>query len=301
MKEETFVNKKILYKSGMILSMLIFGTIGVLRRYIPYSSGVIALIRGLAGAVFLLSFCIAKKNAIQKDALKKNFLLLCLSGTFIGVNWILLFEAYKYTSVSVATICYYMAPVFVILASPIVLHEKLTAKNLLCTFVSVCGMILVSGVIETGISGIKGVCFGIGAALMYAGVIILNKFISGLTASVRTMFQLAAASVAILPYVLLTEKNFSFGSDVSVFVMLAVMGILYTGAVYTLYFACVEKLPAQTVALFSYIDPAAAVLCSVFILNEGLTLLSALGVVLVIGAAIVSELDFGRKQTILSE
>lgn len=278
----------------LILSMVIFGTIGLVRKLIPYPSGVIALVRGAVGAAFLLALMLLKREKLSCKALKRNLPKLLASGVLLGFNWICLFEAYRYTSVSVATICYYMAPVIVILVSPLILREKLTVKKGVCAAVAVAGMVLVSGVLETGVAGIAGVLLGLAAAVMYAAIILLNKFITELTANERTLFQLAICAVAMLPYVLLTEDLGALESSVAVLALLAVAGIVHTGIAYALYFGSIRGIPAQTVALFSYIDPVVAVILSMAVLREGMSVLAMAGVVLVIGATVVSELQPGE-------
>ena len=195
-------------RNYLILSMCIFGTIGIVRRYIPLSSSLVALVRGVIGSVFLLSVILLSKRKMDTLAIRKNLLMLGISGAAIGFNWILLFEAYNHTSVATATLCYYLAPILVILASPIVLKETLTRKKVLCTATALVGMVLVSGVTETGladISELKGVLFGLGAAVLYASVILMNKTIKGVPSWDKTVLQLIMASIALLPYVLLTE------------------------------------------------------------------------------------------------
>lgn len=279
-------------RNSLILSMCIFGTIGIVRRYIPLSSSLVALVRGIIGSVFLLSMILLSKRKMDTRAIRKNLLLLAVSGAAIGFNWILLFEAYNYTSVATATLCYYLAPILVILASPIVLKETLTRKKILCTATALVGMVLVSGVTETGltdISELKGVLFGLGAAVLYASVVLMNKTIKGVPAWDKTVLQLAMASIALLPYVLLTE-NFSVISLTPLAViLLLVAGVIHTGLTYWLYFGSMEHLPSHTVALLSYIDPILAIIMSVLLLREPMTLASGIGAVLILGAAYVSE------------
>ena len=284
-----------LTKLKLTASMLIFGTIRVVRRYLPCSSGVLALTRGALGSLFLLAVHFAGKKAFPREALRKNLALLCVSGALIGANWICLFEAYRYTSVAVATVCYYMAPVLVILLSPLLLREKLTARKLVCALAAVCGVALISGVSGDG-AGIKGVLFGLAAAAMYAFVVILNKFITGLCAADRTLIQLAAATVALLPYVLLTGGFSSLELTPSSVALLLVAGVLHTGVAYALYFGSLGGLPAQTAALLSYIDPVTAVLLSAAVLKEPLAPLAAFGAALTLLAALIGDAEPQRRK-----
>lgn len=270
--------------------MLIFGTIGIVRRSIPFSSGVTALARGVIGTLFLLLVLVFKREPFDRSAVKKNFGLLCLSGACLGGNWALLFEAYRYTTVSTATMCYYMAPVIILLVSPLLFHEKLSKKNGLCVLAAVSGMALVSGVFETEITGLRGIAFGLGAAVLYAGVVLLNKKISGISANIRTVFQLGISALALLPYVLFTEDFGDFSFRPETVGLLLLVGIVHTGISYALYFDSIWDLQASTVALFSYIDPVFAVILSVLVLKERLSAASLAGILLVLGAAAASEL-----------
>lgn len=279
-------------RSMLILSMCIFGTIGILRRYIPLSSSLVALVRGVIGSGFLLAVLAVSGKKLNQAAIRKNISLLGLSGAAIGFNWILLFEAYNYTSVATATLCYYLAPILVILASPIVLKETMTSKKLLCTITALAGMVLVSGVTEAGFSGLselKGILFGIGAAILYASVILMNKKITGVSPYDKTILQLAMASIALLPYVLLTENWSAVSITPLSAVLLLVAGIVHTGIAYWMYFGSMGDLPSHTIALLSYIDPILAIVLSVCLLHEPMSIGALIGAVMVLGAAYFSE------------
>ncbi|MBR7146395.1 MAG: EamA family transporter, partial [Oscillospiraceae bacterium] len=252
----------------------------------------VAMIRGFVGAAFLFAFTYLRGGKVSLDAIKKNLALLCLSGAAIGVNWILLFEAYRYTSVATATICYYLAPVFLVLSAPLTLGEKLTAKKLVCVAAALLGSVFLTGGADGG--SLRGIACGVGAAVFYASVMTLNKKLKDISAADRTLVQLAAAGTCLLPYVLLTEDIASWSATPLQLLLLAVVGMMHTGYTYSLYFGAIEKLPTQTVALYSYIDPLVAVLLSALVLREPFTMQSAAGAVLVLGSTLWSELG-GKK------
>lgn len=283
----------------LITSMFIFGTIGIFRRYIPLPSSMVAMTRGIVGMLFLLLVLRLRKIRLNGAEIRKKFWLLCISGAAMGVNWILLFEAYNYTSVATATLCYYFAPMFVILASPVLLKEKLTARKLVCVCVALLGMVFVSGVLQTGISSmseIRGILLGVAAAAFYASVILMNKHLGSVPAYDRTIMQLGSAGIVILPYVLATENVAQMQFSGMTILMLAVVCILHTGIAYMLYFGSLMHLKGQTAAIMSYIDPVVAILLSALLLKENMGITGAIGAVLVLGAAFVSEMP-GRKHT----
>ena len=283
-------NESLRAKLGLILSMSIFGTIGIFRRYLPLPSGVIAFSRGIIGTLFLLLLVWVTKKGISWQSIRQNCAKLLISGGLIGLNWILLFEAYRYTSVATATLCYYMAPIFVIAASPIVLRERLTGKQMACVGVALMGMVAVSGVLEGGHVDLRGVLLGLGAAVLYASVVLINKTLGEIAAYDKTVVQLAAASLVILPYILCFETVDLAAFTPVVCVVLVTVGVIHTGAAYALYFGSMGGLQARSVALLSYLDPILAIVLSAFLLGEWPSLLTWIGACLALGAAVVSEI-----------
>lgn len=279
-------------RNSLIFAMCVFGTVGIFRRYIDLPSSLIALVRGIIGTLFLVCYLQIRKGKLDRSAVKKNFLLLLISGAAIGFNWIFLFEAYCYTSVATATLCYYLAPILVILAAPLVVGEKLTIKKALCALTALVGMVFVSGVFDTGFGGVsemKGIFFGLAAAVLYASVILINKKMAPIPALDKTIFQLGFASAALLPYVLLTVPSSEVHLTAVSTVLLCVMGAVHTGFSYLLYFGSMGDLKAHTVALFSYIDPVLAIILSALLLGEPLTIFGIIGAVMILGAALFSE------------
>lgn len=283
----------------LIFSMFIFGTIGVFVRYIPLQSSMIALIRGVVGTISLLVLLLCSGKSISCEAVKMNLLWLCLSGACIGFNWILLFESYRYTTVTVSTLCYYTAPIMVIIASVFIFKQKLTVKSIVCVFAALLGMVFVSGVPTSGISGageLKGIFYGLGAAALYASVMILNKQFKQIDAYDRTILQLGISAVVLLPYCILTYETPSDAITPTAIILLLIVGIVHTGFSYYFYFASMSQLNLQTIAIISYIDPVVAVIASVVILAEPMKFTDMVGTFLILGAALISELPAKRKE-----
>lgn len=279
-------------KLQLLSAMGIFGTIGLFVRYLPLSSAATAFFRGVMGVVFLILIMALTRQKPDLPAIRKNLVLLMVSGAAIGINWILLFEAYRYTTVATATVCYYLAPLFLLLASPL-LGERLTVKKLLCIAVALAGMVCVSGVLEGTLptaGELTGIALGVGAAVFYASVLVLNKKLSPIPAYDKTILQLAAAALVILPYLLFAGELSLSGLTGSQWIVFGIVGIVHTGIAYALYFGSMKDLKTQTIAIFSYIDPVVAVLLSALVLRESITVTGIVGAVLILGSALYSEL-----------
>ena len=282
---------------SLIAAMSVFGTIGLFVRMISVSSAELALYRAVIAAILLTGYFVISKKRIDLKKIGRELPLLLLSGMTMGINWILLFEAYKYTTVSVATLSYYFAPVIVTVACPILFKEKMGKMQWLCFGMSTLGLALITGIgdMSTGANHLTGIAFGLGAAVFYATVMLLNKRIKGVSGLQRTYLQFLAAIVILLPYVLLTG-GFTLGAlDASGWVNLLIVGCIHTGMAYCLYFPSLKELPGQETAILSYIDPLLACVLSVLLLGETMTPVQLIGGALILGFTLVNELHASRK------
>ena len=273
------------------ISMAIFGTLGIFVRNIQVSSGELALYRAVLAALLIAVFLITTKQKNMFADIKKEIPLLLISGIAMGINWILLFEAYKYTTVSVATLSYYFAPVIVTVVCPILFHERLTIKQIICFIMSTLGLVMITGIGDIG--GTKdfiGILFGLGAAVFYATVVLLNKFIKNVEGIQRTFLQFVAAIIVLLPYVIFTSGFTLSNLDKSGWINLLVVGLVHTGLTYCMYFSSLKELPGQKVAILSYIDPLVAVFISVTVLGEAMTVWQIIGGVLILGFTLWNEI-----------
>lgn len=277
-------------KLKMIAAMLIFGTLGIIVSALNFPSSVVAMFRAVIGSAFLAIWMLIRKNRPNKAAMKTNLVKLLLAGTALGFNWIFLFESYRYTGVAVGTLCYYMAPVFVILLSPLVLKEKLTVTNILCSIISVIGAILISGIGTNAQVNLRGICFGLAAAMLYCFIVLTNKRINGISSFEITFIQLLVSAVVMVVYNLATQNLSAITFSADTVVLIMVIGILHTGVAYILYFSSVQKISAQATAIFSYIDPVTAILLSAAVLHEKMGCMQIIGTVCILGSALGNEI-----------
>ncbi|WP_147534630.1 DMT family transporter [Bacillus marasmi] len=287
-------------QTKLIFAMLIFGSIGLFVKNIELASSEIALLRGIIGCIFLLVASFVVKQTISLSTIKRNILLLSLSGGAIGFNWIFLFEAYRYTTIANATISYYFAPIFVMILAPIVLKEKLTLVKISSILTAMFGLLLIvqnGGTTVSSFNHPVGIFYGLVAAVLYASVILMNKFIKGLSGFETTLIQLGAASVVLLPYVYIKEEiNFAV-LDGQSFIFVTILGIVHTGFAYYLYFSAIKALKGQTIAVLSYIDLIFAMVISGVFLQENISMIQILGGILVLGATFMSE-KIGKNKTV---
>jgi len=272
-------------------AMAVFGTLSVFVRSIPLASGELALYRAVLAALLIGGYLLLTRQRLDLSGIRREFLLLLLSGVAMGFNWILLFQAYRYTTVSVATLSYYFAPVIVTALSPVLFHEKLTGRQVLCFVMSTVGLVLVIGVTDLMHEGshLTGILFGLGAAVLYAAVILLNKSIRNISGIHRTFLQFLAAILVLIPYVACTGGFHLAGMPALGWGCLLVVGLFHTGVTYCMYFSALKELSGQEASILSYIDPLVAVVISVLVLHEPITSSQLAGGILILGFTLWNE------------
>lgn len=277
---------------SIIISMAIFGTIALFVRNIGVASAELALYRAVLAALVIGIFLLVTKQKIPFAKIKKELIVLLISGVAMGFNWILLFEAYKYTTVSAATLSYYFAPVIVTVVCPVLFREKLTRKQIICFAMSTIGIVLITGLGEASESGtdLIGILFGLSAAVLYATVVLLNKFIKNVDGIHRTFLQFLAAIGVLIPYVAFTGGMTLNALDTTGWICLLVVGLVHTGFAYCLYFSSLKDVSGQEAAILSYVDPLVAVVLSVTVLGEPLGMVQALGGTMILGFTLWNEL-----------
>ncbi|AKL83161.1 YxxF [Bacillus atrophaeus UCMB-5137] len=278
-------------KIQFILSMIIFGTMGLVVRYIDLSSSETALLSSSIGCLFLIFVFIMMKKTIPWKLVKANAYILFLSGIALGGNWIFLYQSYDHTTLTNATLGYYFAPVFVMILSPFVLKEQLSVKKLVCIGVAIIGMLLIvgNGISASGTDDLLGIFFGLAAAAFYAALMLLNKFIHHMGRLEITIIQLGLTALLLLPYVFFTEGFGIFGVSGSSVPFIIILGIVNTGIGFWLFFSGMQKFKGQSIAMLSYVDPFVAILISAIILQEQMTIVQMLGGALLLGSTFVSE------------
>ncbi len=290
------MSRNLFNRMQLLAAMLIFGSIAVFVKNIPLRSAEIALFRALLAILAIGLVLLLKKINPIKGVSGKTLLLLLLSGAAMGFNWILLFEAYHYTTTSIATLCYYFAPVLVTVLCPFLFREKMTVKQGVCFAFSTVGVILIVGVSGGGGGNpLTGVLLALGAAVLYATVVLFNKGIQGVDGISRTFLQFCAAALVLTPYVALTG-GFEIGSiDLKGLLFLLAVGLIHSGLAYCLYFSALRHMRGQEASLLSYADPLLAVILSVTLLEEAITAWQILGGVLILGFSILNEIEFKKK------
>ncbi len=282
-------------KLQMILSVLMFGSIGVFVKHINLPSVAIVQWRTIIATLFSIALYAVQRKAPDWAAIRANALPLAISGIVLGANWAFLFEAFQHTSVGMATILYYCAPILVFFAAPFLFGEKITALQLAGIGAAIAGTVLVNAMsIRTGDFSVA-LLYALGAALLYATVMVCNRFMRNIAGMDSSFIQLLIAAIVMSLYSYATTGiplTFAAPSDM---LLVLILGIVHTGMIFPLYFYAVQKLSPQDTAIFSYLDPASALVFAFVFLGEALVWYQLLGALLIFGGVLFAQLQ--HKQT----
>ena len=280
-----------------IASMILFGAIGILRKNIIYSSSLIAFVRAFVGSIFLLIILLIKRINPFKNIGKKNLIMLMVGGASLTLNWVFLFEAFKRTTVSQTTLILYLEPTFVFLYFLIFEKEEANVKKIVCISLSLIGMVFMSGIIGSG--DIKtvdfvGLLFALIASILYSTLAVVNRKIEGIDNYQKTFLELLFGFIILIPYVLINHDFKGLEFDLKSVILLIISSVILTGFVYILYFSSIGKIPSVSFSILSYIDPITALILSITILKEKVTVFLIIGAILIIMSQIILEVNFKK-------
>lgn len=286
------------HKLFYLLAMGIFGTIGLFVRAVGLPSAQIAMYRGVAGAGLLFLLALAQGKRPNMAHLRMDGLILLLSGAALGLNWVFLYEAYRYTTVATSTVCYYMSSVFLMILSPLLFRKRISRRHSFCGLAAAMGLACITGLRIPEGRELRGILCGLGAAGFYTMVVVLNQRLRVVTGTERAIVQLAVAAGVLAPYTLVEGLVPLSSLDTWALLALLTVCVVHTAFCYQLFFTSVVQLESHTIAVLAYVDPALAICLSSLFLREPFGPLQALGSLLIVGGALVSELPSQQKHTL---
>ncbi len=281
-----------------IFALLLFGSNGIVAQQIDMDSTNIVLVRTFIGSVLLLTIFYLSKNRIDfKNTDKKSMLYLTISGIAMGCSWMFLYAAYRQIGVGMASLLYYTGPIIVMILSPIIFKEKITAQKCICFAVVLIGIFLLN--IQQGKFELKstGFILGILSAVMYSIMVIANKKADKITGMKNASLQLLTSFLTVAVYLLIKgEFLTSLPKAPAQWLWLAFLGLINTGIGCYLYFSSIGSIPVQSVSILGYIEPLSALIFSVLFLKEEFILIQIIGAILILSGAVFSNIKINCKK-----
>jgi len=267
---------------------VIWGSNGVIVNLVPYDSYTIAFFRVVFASLTLLPVVLLTRKREVVSAVRHWKIMLSL-GCLLALGWALLFHSMKLIAIANAVLLNYMAPIFVALLAPLVLKEKLEKSTLLALAISVAGIAVISYQQNLQISdpdgfNLLGIILGLLAGLAYAGfVIVSKKALSSFSSLVVAFYSYCVASICLLLFVI----GIDFSPDLAPWILLLVLGIFNTAFAVTLYLKGLGMIKAQKAVVFTYLEPASAVVFGFLFLAQPPTPLMFVGGFLILFAGYI--------------
>lgn len=272
-----------------ISALLLFGLNGIAASHIPLNSYEIVFLRTLIGSILLIVLFLMGKGKLHIKAYKKDTFFIVLSGIAMGTSWMFLYEAYQQIGVSLSSLLYYCGPVIVMILSPLIFREKLTAPKLLGFATVLVGIFLVNGNTSLSKSNTWGLFCGGMSAIMYFFMVTFNKQSENISGMENSVIQLVVSFLTVAVFTGI-KQGFLINVPTTAWVWILMLGIVNTGIGCYLYFSSLAKLPVQTVAVCGYLEPLSAVVFAALLLGEKMTIIQIVGAVCIIGGAMIGEL-----------
>ena len=279
------------YTAAVIAAGTLWGFMGFFRRTLDTmglsASNCIAVRCIVAAILFAITMLIADRKAF-KIKLRDAWCFVGCGIVSLLVFGLCYFKAMDYMSLSNAAILLYTAPCFVIIISAVLFKEKITPKKIAAMLMAFAGCCLVSG-IGTGdeISAI-GLALGLCSGLCYALYSIFSRFeinrgYSSFTINFYSCLLAGIGATAVggtdfIPLISLTPSNLLFA---------VATGLVTCFLPYLLYTYGLIGIENGKASIMASIEPVVATLCGVFIYNEGLTVMSTVGILLVLSAIVL--------------
>ena len=271
-----------------IAALLLFGLNGIVASHIPLSSYEIVFLRTMIGSILLITLFLIGKGRFHVKEYKKDTVFIVLSGIAMGTSWMFLYEAYQQIGVSLSSLLYYCGPVIVMILSPVIFREKLTAPKLLGFATVLVGIVLVNG---NAVGDIDpwGLFCGSMSAVMYFFMVTLNKQSKNISGMENSVIQLVVSFLTVAAFTGV-KQGFVIHVPADAWVWILVLGLVNTGIGCYLYFSPLALLPVQTVAVCGYLEPLSAVVFAAVLLEETMTAVQIVGAACIIGGAMIGEL-----------
>ncbi len=279
-----------------VAAMLIFGTLGIFINEAKLDSVTIVFFRCLFGAAALAMYCCWKRMLIPANFQRKNVLLAVVSGVLMVSMWVAFFEAIQRIGISVATVVFHVQPFLVLLIGTLALGERITLDKFNWICVGFVGLLLATGVQASGLSldtsYVIGLACTLFAALLYAGVTLITKSMKGMRPHLTALIH---CSVGVLMLSFLTSWP-KTGIGAAQWGWLIGLGVIHTALGYVLVYGALPRMKSASIAVLTFIYPAAAVAFDFLVYGHTLGILQFSGLILILLAGAGVNLDWRWKR-----
>lgn len=272
------------------LAVLLFGFPGLFAKWLPVPAVLIVFGR-VAFACVALAVVMALRRVPFRVRPGRDLALLGLCGLVLAAHWTMFFRSIQVSSVAVGLLAYSSFPVFTAFLEPLLTRERWDPASLAFALLCVLGIGLIVPGFDLSNAVVRGVLWGLGAGLSFAGLAILNRSLASRHPSLKVAFyQDLLAAVCLAPVLLRTGLPFSGGD----WALIAVLGVFCTAAAHTLFIDGMTGVGARTASILSSLEPVYGILLALVFLKESPSLRTVSGGAVVLAAALAATVRAGR-------
>ena len=273
------MNKHLRGSLLILVSMVLFATIGIFVRFIDMPNPVIIFFTSLFAAVFLLLYFAAKGKIRDLISVKRKVTIF-ISGIWVSFTILLYFMAFSNTTLANAVLTHYTAPIFAALLAPVFLRERLSKVTVIALAISFGGLIIItSNSLSFNSPDFLGIVYGVLSGLFY-GLLILwdKKLLRDIDPKVILFYQV------VIPMFFMAPFLFIFDFSLSMFnlslIIVYVFVVIFTATL--VYFAGLKHVKAQNAGIISYLDPVMVFIFGFLFFSEIPTLRTYIGGALIL-------------------
>ncbi|MCX8192856.1 MAG: DMT family transporter [Nitrososphaeria archaeon] len=261
------------------LAAIIWGSNGVIVNTVYADALVIAFYRALFATVILTPFVSLYKRREFIEALRE-WKLLILNGLMNSLGWVSLFISMKLIPIANAVLLNYLAPIFVALAAPLVLKEKVRKITMISLMLSITGVLMML-YNQFGEVNWIGISYGLLSSLFYAIFILLSKKIrEGVSSYILASYTYIFTLIFLGIFTIFMSYDLYLGEYFPP--QLILMGVINTAFAVTIYFHGLGLIEAQRAVILTYLEPVTAAVLGTIILGQMLSSETLIGGILII-------------------
>ncbi len=276
--------KDILY---LHLAVMMFSISGVIGQFVEVPSVMVAMGRVICSSILLLTITLVKKESLRLDN-RKDYLLIMMTGAVLAIHWTTFFQSIQVSSVAIGTITFSTFPLFLTFLEPIVFHEKLRGKSIVCAIILLIGVAITIPEFSMENQVTIGIIWGMISSLTYAIITLANRYFSKkYEGRIVSFYEQGTAALVLLPALILVPTQWRAQDIIGV----AFIGAICTAFAYTLYVSAQKKVKAQTAGIISGMETVYGIIYALIFLGEVPSVRELVGGAVILSVALYTSLE----------
>lgn len=285
----------------IIASAVFWGLIGLFVKVLAaqgFTSMQIVALRAIVSAILMVAILCKLGTQHFKINPKTMLPLIGMGVVSLTFSNYCYFNCIELSSLAVAALLLYTAPIFVMLMSLALFNESFTIAKGIALAATFVGCAFITGTFDSQLAlSLKGLCFGLGSGIGYALYSIFGKYaIRNYSTLTITAYAFIFASISSIPL-----ANFSHSSITHLFTFQSIWAVLGLAALstvipYWLYTLGLEQVEAGRASILATVEPLVAAAVGIVLFNEPITLNKLLGTILICSSIVLLNIPNNKNK-----